>query len=240
METAGKPRKQRSDRGTRRLTERDLLALKWVGEQYALRLDQLQILLGRYSSKSNHPGVTVDSTTAWYSARKWMDLGLAQAEKFLTKTPTWIWLTPSGLRAVGLSFAPYTPSVEALEHIYWCGQARLYISKRRPTDHWRSERYLRQQLGGVGRGRGPRIGRIPDAALEKANGECIAIEIELSGKNRLRLAQLLCETVSKYATAWYFVTPRARVALEAAFALVEDVSVVRRIVLYDLSKLQEP
>jgi hypothetical protein len=41
------PRKPRCDRGQIQVTERDLWVLRWIGEQYAVRLDHLQELLGR-------------------------------------------------------------------------------------------------------------------------------------------------------------------------------------------------
>ena len=44
--TSKKPRKPRSDSGPR-LTERDRKALSWIGQQYAVRPDHLQILLAR-------------------------------------------------------------------------------------------------------------------------------------------------------------------------------------------------
>ena len=36
----------RRDAGEIRLTDRDLWALRWIGEQYAVRMDQLRRLLG--------------------------------------------------------------------------------------------------------------------------------------------------------------------------------------------------
>ena len=40
-------RKPRSDKGRVQLRERDLTSLRWIAEQYAVRLDQLRNLLGR-------------------------------------------------------------------------------------------------------------------------------------------------------------------------------------------------
>ena len=46
----GKPaRAPRSDKGQRRLIERDLDILRLIGEQYAYRFDQLQVTLTRFS-----------------------------------------------------------------------------------------------------------------------------------------------------------------------------------------------
>ena len=45
----GHERKTRSDKGYLRWTERDLAVLRWMEEQYVIGLDQLQVLLGRWS-----------------------------------------------------------------------------------------------------------------------------------------------------------------------------------------------
>ena len=46
MSNEKKVRKQRSDKGTTKLSPRDIRCLRWIGEQYAIRFDQLQVLVG--------------------------------------------------------------------------------------------------------------------------------------------------------------------------------------------------
>jgi hypothetical protein len=52
LERNGSSKRQRSDAGPR-LTERDLACLKWIAQQYAIRLDQLQRLLLRYTPEAD-------------------------------------------------------------------------------------------------------------------------------------------------------------------------------------------
>src|SRR5258708_13263350 len=77
-----KHRKKRSDTGTR-LTERDLLALRLIGEQYALRFDQLQALLGHHAkAHTKHAGMLSASPTRHALAR-WQHAGLFQSTNLL-------------------------------------------------------------------------------------------------------------------------------------------------------------
>src|SRR5947207_11164570 len=85
--TSRKPRKPRSDRGPR-LTERDHQALSWIGQQYAVRLDQVQIVLarlgesGQYASKPKEEGRLTQKRTMDL-VRRWKHLGQVNYDWFL-------------------------------------------------------------------------------------------------------------------------------------------------------------
>src|SRR5260370_27911509 len=97
-------RKSRSDRGPR-LTERDRKALSWIGQQYAVRLDQLQILLARlgepgdYARKPKEGGRLTQKRTMDL-VRRWQQLGLVSYGWFLHGDPAWVWFSAEGLRVV--------------------------------------------------------------------------------------------------------------------------------------------
>src|SRR5258708_8444473 len=95
--TSRKPRKPRSDRGPR-LTERDHQTLSWIGQQYAVRLDQLQILLarlgepGEYATKLKEKGRLTQKRTMDL-VRRWERLGLVNSGWFLPADPAWVWFS---------------------------------------------------------------------------------------------------------------------------------------------------
>src|SRR5258708_1340289 len=66
------------------LSRRDLQTLAWVGEQYAVRLDQLEALLGR------------GQRTAQRTAARLRAAGLVRVRPLLAGEPAWLWLTPAG------------------------------------------------------------------------------------------------------------------------------------------------
>ncbi len=57
-------RQQRSDKGKVTITPRDEAVLCWIGEQYAVRLDQLQVLLGRDAQGQTQSEDLVSADTA--------------------------------------------------------------------------------------------------------------------------------------------------------------------------------
>jgi hypothetical protein len=244
--TEQRSRKKRKDIGPQ-VTPRDLAALQWIGEQYATRLDQLQTVLGRLSTRATKQPGKIAETTARHAIVRWESLGLAESRKILHDQPPWVWLTPLGLRSAGLEFPAWRPGPDTLSHIYWCNQARLYITQRRPEATWESERYLRLALGTLGaKGKPPQqtmAKQTPDALLHTPNG-LLAIEVELSAKERQRMARVIRQLVYQYTqaplngTVWYFVSPAARSGVEAALRDL-DPEARRHIVVYGLSKLTE-
>src|SRR2546429_8498711 len=100
--TSRKPRKPRSDRGPR-LTERDHKALSWIGQQYAVRLDQVQIVLARLgepgdsATKPKEKGRLTQKRTMGL-VRRWERLGLVNSRWVLHGGPAWGWRTAGGLR----------------------------------------------------------------------------------------------------------------------------------------------
>jgi len=206
--TSRKPRKPRSDRGPR-LTERDSQALSWIGQQYAIRLDQLQILLarlggpGEYDRKPKEKGRLTQKRTMDL-VRRWERRGLGSYGWFLRGYPAWVWLSAQGLQAVRQQIGDlrsFEPTVAGLSRLFFCDQARLLVEERYPDGVWQSERQLR-----AGRKPGERPPHLPDGLLTLPNGHIVAMEIERSVKEYGRLKKILQALASQYQTVWYFCT----------------------------------
>ncbi len=106
----------------------------------------------------------------------------------LGKGPAWCWLTPAGMRLLGLSYSAREPSVARLAHIRAVLAVRLWLQSGQAYQQgrawWRSERRIRAAAGGrVG------IAHLPDAEIHWPSlddspyaGQIWAIEAELTPK----------------------------------------------------------
>src|SRR5204863_7536954 len=116
--------------------------LTWVGQQYAIRLDHLQQLLGNYAN-SPEPltvGATRKLVARWRSAR-WVEV-----ERLRGTDPLWVWPTRWCLRNMSL---PYTyrdmqHSLDDLKHFYAINEIRLHECDAETS--WVSERQLLQEV----------------------------------------------------------------------------------------------
>lgn len=194
----GMRRKPRRDRGPR-LTPRDLMILRWMGEHYALRFDQIRALLARYSTGATQVPGLVSESTARHTIDRWEQAGLVVYKKILASEPGYCWLTPAGLRAAGLPFRVFAPQPYSLPHIFWCVQVHMILTAQYPTESWRSERWLRTELD-------QRIKsvKLPDALLVAEDGMAIAVEVELTQKNTIKLEEVLKARTLVYAQTVYF------------------------------------
>ena len=112
------------------LSRRDVEVLAFVGEQYALRLDQLGTFLGR------------GERTPQRVVARLKQAGLVEARPLLAGEPGWLWLTPAGRRAAGRPFARWSPRLGLLAHIEAVTWVRLYVRSRSPESGWVCERTL--------------------------------------------------------------------------------------------------
>ncbi len=189
-------RRQRHDVQKTRLLERDELALTWIGQQYAMRLEQIQELLGQLVGYgAAHDNAISVSATLNVIAR-WKQAGWVIARRIDAKELLWVWLTKKGLTQLEL---PYQyQSLDALskhdrDHLYAITQVRLELDTGEEDIEWTSERTL---LQGTHRRRGHKRVHRPDAVLARGT-DLIAIEVELSHKTESLLSDilvtLLCE-----------------------------------------------
>lgn len=217
-EVDGIARKERSDKGSIKITERDLSVLRFVGEQYAVRADQLARLL-----KRPREGVLSESATRAVIAR-WEKAGLTDSRKVIADEPKFVWLTRKGLDEVGLAFKPWTPTAASLAHIFWTNQVRIHTEDRHPAASWRSERELRK--GRVMQSVSTAASHEVDAEIHLPQG-VVAVEVELTAKSVERRRSIMSEVASRYATVWYFAPRNVQALLEETAAAVQERERVR-------------
>lgn len=219
--------KPRSDKGLIRLTDRDLLTLHWIGEQYAVRLDILQRLLGRDTQQvTKEPGIVTGSTARRVIGR-WKAEGLVESRKFFFGKPEWVWLTTAGLSQMDLGYRTWSPKVSNLNHFHSVNQVRLRIEKTYEESFvWRSERALRRAY------QDDKSNHIPDAELLLKEGN-IGIEVELTQKSQQRLSDIMEKLARQYEQVWYFVNQTTEPVVRAT---IEDFS-EGKFHLYDIERV---
>src|SRR5215469_3764020 len=177
------------------LASQDSTALPFLAEMYGLQLDQLMALLGLTTRQSRA------------LVARWVSQRLAESGTLSPGQP-WVWLTRSGLRAVGAQYPAGSPALPRLAHLRAVTAVRLALESvaayRDAGAHWRSERHLRARVGG-------RVGardHLPDAEVHWPDapvpgppapwaGECWAIEAELTPKTVARTAAIMREVLTR-------------------------------------------
>jgi hypothetical protein len=225
-------RATREDKGIPRLEERDLIVLRWVLQMYAVRFDQLQVLLARHSPKKEELADPehVSPSTVRTHLRRWKALGLVVYKKILADkdNPLWCWITPYGLKFLAeedqygeaIIYTHYVPKEKDLKHLYLINQARLYIEHSYPTYTFKSERQLRREQSA--RPKAIKQKHFTDGLVYRPDGRAIALEVERWDKAAERLEGILQELARTYHRTWYFVSKRARTAVKKAYAKLPE------------------
>ncbi len=205
------------------LTPRDLICLTWIAMQYAIRLDQLQRLLFRFTPEQDRyklrPGSDRLSLDRTYEViAKWLALGYIEKGGILHHDKLWIWVSRAGLRACQLPFTSSgKPAPGRVPHLFFVNQVRLSIEDKRPGDLWTSERQIRRDVGAPTKGED--LPHLPDAVLTNmSNGKVTALEIEKTSKTESELRNSLRELAVSYKSVWYFATSATLRQLEAKLA----------------------
>jgi hypothetical protein len=169
------------------VSRRDLDVLGWVGEQYAVRTDQL--------------GAFLDCTprTVQRLLSRLREQRLAEVRRVLADEPAWVNPTLKGLRAAGLSFAAWRPTLGLLAHVAAVTDVRLHVQSRSPESEWVCERVLAREK------RSPQE-HLADA-LVLLNGRRIAVEVELTVKSKRRTRTIIEELVGRYDAVLYYCAP---------------------------------
>ena len=135
-EEPSKVYKTRQDKGRMRWTERDVEVLRWIGEQYAVRLDHLQRMLGRQAGQGTlGPGV-LGIETVRKLVQRWQRAGLVEYAVLERRQLGWVWLTRKGLEQLELAYQPWAPRQLGLRHLYALNQVRLWISVKQKGANW--------------------------------------------------------------------------------------------------------
>jgi hypothetical protein len=169
------------------LRRSDLDALAWTAEQYAVRADQFEELLG------------CGRRTVQRALARMRSAGLIQTRRVLADEPARVLPTSSGLRACGSPFGAWPPKLGLLAHTAAVTDVRLHIEGRSPGSRWVSERTLARE----------RKGRqhLPDGVVE-TDGQRVAIEVELTVKSCRRLTGILDDLSRRYDALVYFCAPK--------------------------------
>lgn len=217
-EGEGIARKERSDKGSIKITERDLSVLRFVGEQYAVRQDQLARLLKRPAE-----GKLSDSATRAVITR-WEKAGLTGSRKVIAGEPRFVWLTRKGLDELGLPYKPWTPTAASLAHIFWTNQVRMHTEARHPAASWTPERALRK--GRAMQSISDHHDHEVDAEVALPHG-VVAVEVELTSKSVERRRSIMAEVAKRYATVWYFAPPNVAALLQETAGSLREAARVR-------------
>jgi hypothetical protein len=179
------------------ITNRDVAALRWLGQQYAARSDVLRVLLGRLSPGSPKVEGQLGEETLRQILDRWEDRGLVARDRLLGHL--WVAPTAKALRLVGLDVRAWSFVIPQLAHVHAVGVIRLALEPSIPAGgRWLSERELRREAG---------KSHVPDAAIqlpddpEAAAGaglygedvdplpRRVAVEVELTRKGAARLRE---------------------------------------------------
>jgi hypothetical protein len=180
------------------ITQRDVAALRWLGQQYAARSDVLRVLLGRLSPGSPKVAGQLGEETLRQILDRWEDRGLVARDRLLGHL--WVAPTPKALRLVGLDVRAWSFVIPQLAHVHTVGVVRLALEPSIPEGgRWVSERELRHDAG---------RSHVPDGAIELPDtptpdgggaglyGEDVdplprrvAVEVELTRKTAARLRE---------------------------------------------------
>ena len=234
-------RKTRIDKGSTQLTSRDIAVLHWVGEMYAVRVDQVRVLLERNRQLAEgEEERELTQGAARKVIERWLRRGVVRYEKYYEKQPGYIWLTSAGLREMGfkdgdVTYRDWSPSTQ-LNHYYWVNQVRLhYENLHKDAMEWACQRTLKATKAN-------RKGHDVDGELFVDN-KLYAIEVEITKKTpaitRDIMASLVRERVErttfKYAAAVYFANQTTRALLQRTReSLTKDEQ--ERVVIADIQK----
>jgi hypothetical protein len=179
------------------ITDRDVAALRWLGQQYAARSDVLRVLLGRLSPGSPRVAGQLGEQTLRQILDRWEARGLVERDRLLGHL--WVAPTPKALRLVGLDVRAWSFVIPQLAHVHAVGVVRLALEPSIPDGgRWLSERELRREAG---------KSLVPDGAVQLPDNpdsdaglglygedvdplpKRVAVEVELTRKGAARLRE---------------------------------------------------
>jgi hypothetical protein len=143
-----RPRRARPWDAGPEATARDLAALRFVGEQYAARLDVLAVVLGRLSPAVVRDAGRLGERTVRQRVERWEAAGWSERHRMLGHT--WVLPTRAGLRLAGLALDPWTPALDRLAHHHAAAVVRLHRESIPGQGGWVCERELWRRRGKAG------------------------------------------------------------------------------------------
>lgn len=183
----------RAENGRRQgvqLTERDLEALGWIADQYAVRTDVIRWLLGNGAPLS-------DSRTRSIVAR-WQRAGMAESRRFFAGAPHVVWPTRAGTALVRPEWRTRPPTLSMLAHHHAVSQVRLAIERRGHGTDWVCERVLAKP-------RATPDAHVADGTFRSSRGPVTAVEVELTLKAADRLRDIVRDLTLDHEAVLYVV-----------------------------------
>jgi hypothetical protein len=159
-----------------RLTERDLLCVKWIAQQGVVRLDTISLLL-------HQNGYVVDARSLRHLSSRWETMGLVGKERILANAPSILWATRAAVKLAELPTSKKEkfgrPSFATLHHDLAVSRVRIEYEKHEAK--WTCERVLRNFV---------QDDYLPDG-LAELNGTSIFVEIDRTPKDPQRLLNIM-------------------------------------------------
>jgi hypothetical protein len=214
----GASRTRRWDAGPE-ATPRDLAALRFVGEQYAVRLDVLAVVLGRLSPAAPQSTRRLGLRTVRQRLERWEQAGWAERRRLLDHT--WVLATRAGLRLAGLDLDSWAPALDRLAHHHAVAVVRLAREPVPCQGGWVCERELWRR-------RGRASWHMVDGALpvpvpldwQGISEAWELVEVELTQKARPRVVAALKTRPPHTARITYYVPASLHGALSTQLASV--------------------
>jgi hypothetical protein len=221
-------------------THRDVAALAWIAEQYAVRADTLGLLLGRlspelpqtvhaweYATGQRAQLPALAEATVRYHLRRWHRAGWVSVQRALGRT--WIVPTHNGLTLAGADYRPWSLVPSRLAHVHAVGLVRLAIEVANPEAEWVSERALARV-----RATQRASWWLPDGGLVVAevavNGALPpvhTIEVELTPKHLAKLGQVFEARYPGEVQTTYFAPPAHIEGLRRRLLVIEQATRAR-------------
>jgi hypothetical protein len=218
----GRTRKPRNDAGIPRMQERDIQALRWIGEQGAASFENLRDLLGRMSEwETDEPGRLSVTRVRHIVEDRWGPAQMVSTESILGKK--WVWLTRRALHRVDLPFSPYRPADITLNHLHHINRIRLDLEKLYSpeglTGSWESSRLIercRKEWMAMKKEdpilfipRHYKTWHMPDGIWTFRNSgdtedHVAFIEVEITSKGVERTEKIM-KDLARHGTTWYYV-----------------------------------
>jgi hypothetical protein len=197
-------RAQRWDAGSAAVTERDVAALAFIGEQYGVRADALAVLLARLSPAPAPPPARLSDRRV----RGWIERMEQAGYLCRRRVLGHIWTTPTaaGMTLAGLSFERWKfggardgEEGWGLEHVHAITRVRLHLQPDPADGAWISERAIRRKWEGTG----ARVRRA-DGALTLSDGRVAGVEVELHRKKADRYDGIVRDVDPDFDEVWWF------------------------------------
>lgn len=203
------------------VTQRDLLVVRWIGEQYAVPVDVFGELLARFvpadaGTRASRFGKGEPSRAATLGTRERLGrrhVGRLETldllQRFRLRSGVWVAPTRSGLYRAGLAWETWEISDWQLGHIEAVARLRLHLEREYPDAEWISERAIRSHW----HGKGARV-RLADGGLSWPEDGATGVECERHVKKLDRYQGAVADCDPRWSEVWWF-TPAAQVALLA-------------------------